>query len=149
MSKPSFSLSFPLWLAGLLQTGLYYSRLPERMGSHFDITGQVDAWVEKPLFFITYLCVLCLILGLPEMFQWVMESFPGFYGRNVDLARIRKQCQLFSVATACFALAVAHLVYSANLSRQLRLSVPGIWVILILYILFMIGWGRATVKAFR
>ncbi len=59
MDDPRFpkTVFLLMLLAGLLEWGRYYPRLPEKMAAHFNFEGLPNGWMPKDVFFLLMLVV--------------------------------------------------------------------------------------------
>ena len=86
MSRPFRVLGFLLVLAGFAYAGAMWSRLPERVPSHWDAAGRVNGWMPKPwgVFLLPLvMAVLWLLFQvLPKLSPrgFEMESFSRVWG---------------------------------------------------------------------
>lgn len=110
------SLALPALAWAILQVAYFWPRMPDRIASHFNFSGDPDCWMTKKPFVIVYAFVMILFVLLSA------GPTPG-------------------VLPALYILpAVYHFAFSFNTHpEQQRLSV-WVWVIAALLILAMVGF---------
>ncbi len=147
--------------ATLAQMAWYYPRLPVRMASHFDASGNANAFMPKDDFFAVQLGVLglmALLFGLAPIF--VVRLPPGMINLpNKDYwfsperrARTAERLQSFLVGFGCAMLLFLLLVFReamrANLLQSPHLP-HRIWVLLVLLGGWVVYWTVRMLLAFR
>ncbi len=143
------------------QVAWYYPQLPERVASHFDATGQANAFMPKAAFIRVQLGVIALLaaifLVLPALIVRLPASMINLPNKDYWLAPERRAAtgrmlQGFLVgfgnAMLLFLLVVFGDAMRASLSAVPRLPMR-IWVMLGLLILFSIVWSARMMRAFR
>lgn len=140
-------------LFAVIHLAYYYPRLPERMASHFDISGNVDGWLNKETFLVIYVVILLVLTGMTAGTIFLFSKLPtnaiNIPHRNYWLSPERREkTQKFIVeytlwfnnATLAFFVAITHLTFRVNLGEVLRLENHLFWLVFIIYILFTIIW---------
>jgi uncharacterized membrane protein len=158
---PARIVLLALVAATLAQMAWYYPRLPVRMASHFDATGQVNAFLPKDAFFVVHLVVLGLMilvfLFVPALVVRLPPSMINLPNKEYWLAPERRagtaeRLQSFLVgfgnAMLLFLLLVFREAMRANLLPSPHLS-NRIWVLLVLLGVWGIYWTVRLVRAFR
>jgi len=136
-----------------IQTIYYYSKLPERIASHFGGGGLPDRWTPKGSLFLTYWAVIGLVLAisigipavigklprriinLPHKEYWLSdEKYPE------TLSIFRAQFRWFGVILLSLQVAVFQMVFQTNLTQTPVLSG---WFVLVLigFALALVFWG--------
>lgn len=138
-----------IYLVALVATG---RGLPERVASHFGISGAADNWMDRT----TYLVFLAVWgLGLPCLFLsvgWMIRHLPAAVinlprrdywlapeRREETIADIERRMVWLSCLLLVFCLGVHLLVVDANQSQPIRLS-NLIWVWMAAFLTTMLIW---------
>jgi hypothetical protein len=142
-----------LVLAAALQIFLYYPHLPEIVASHFDGAGNPNGWSSKVEFFLIYVGVVILQIGLFALLPSFLPRLPDAWirlpGKDYWLAPerraetltiLRRRLLWFGVANLVFAICTFQMVIHANLSEGQRLSAPLLWLLLGAYATFLLCW---------
>ncbi len=79
---------------GLFLIGYYWSILPDRVPSHYDLAGNVDHWASKSSLLLLPLISLIVFLGIhiaghyPKIFNYPWKFAPQSLPRQQELAQI-------------------------------------------------------------
>jgi uncharacterized membrane protein len=137
----------------------YYPLLPERVASHFGLSGQPDAWSTKTSFVTFYFIitgfVTLLFLGIRFGMSKIPSSLINMPNKDYWLSPERKQETFdfmshyflwFASATLLLMLAMFHQTFQVNLGRANGLSHPMLSIGL--YIGFSVLWTIGLVRRF-
>ncbi|MCP4574377.1 MAG: DUF1648 domain-containing protein [bacterium] len=134
--------------------------LPERVASHFGVSGQADGWSTPSGFMAVYvvtIALMALVFGGPSVFFPRLpdsafsiprrEYWMAPERRAATLARFTGQFLVFGAATNVFLVAIMHIVVRANLAAasapdagEPRLS-TAFFVAFGLYMCATLGWS--------
>jgi len=116
-----------VWLVGLGLNGWYWTQLPDRVATHFNLAGTPDAWMNKNVATLTIcgfqialpLFLLCVpeiatklpagCINIPNRRYWLSPE-----RRDETFAVVRTCMAQIAVLVSVFFLAVNHLTYMAN-----------------------------------
>jgi|SRR5215471_5476727 len=150
-----------LLMFAALQTIYYYSKLPDKIASHFVGGGRPDRWTSKPALFLTYWLWLAMVLvisvgipalivrlprrliNLPRKEYWLSEEM---YPETIRLLRIH--FHWLGVILMSLQVGVFQMIFQANLSQEPVLSG---WFIAILvgFALALLVWIIKFTMRFR
>jgi uncharacterized membrane protein len=151
MRRLSLAVFLVLCVLCVAHAAHYYPRLPEKMASHFDASGQPDAWSSKTQFFSIYFGIVgfmvLLFLGisfgisrtpvswinLPNKDYWLSE---GHKQKTFDF--IRYYFLWFASVTLVFFLIITHQVFQVNLGNTTSLLHPMLDIAI--YVGFVVVW---------
>lgn len=147
----------------LLQVVYYYPKLPETMASHFDGSGQPNAFAAKTsqVAIIAIITILTNViwLGIPKMLEnlkLTMINLPNkdyWFAperRAATIADLKTRFYLFGIASLIFMLIVNQLLINANLSKDHRLPTEIILPLLVIYFVGILFWiGSMLFKYMR
>jgi uncharacterized membrane protein len=147
-----WALVWILLAAAVAQCAYYYPRLPDPVASHFGWDGRPDGWTSRAVFFIAYLGVLALSLGLLYGVARLIRSLPdgliNIPHREHWLSPVRREATLDFVqrrlgwcaaATVLFLLIVFQDVIVANRTGAGFLATGRIWLVLGLLVAVVAG----------
>jgi uncharacterized membrane protein len=154
---------FPvLFAAALLQTAVYYGRLPERLASHFNGAGVPNGWMSKSSFFAFYLGLLVFMTVIFNLAgraaAWLPPKYINLPNRDYWLAPSRRAesveaiagyMHVFALATLAFMVVVFQQVIKANLSPPPLLPLAAIGPLLGGFGLFVVVWMVRFFLRFR
>ena len=139
----------------------YYPNLPENVASHFNSFGEHDGFMSKPNFVIFEGVILLIIIIeftlLPLFIKKMPNSLINLPNKAYWLAPERRDAtfgifgnyfEWFSIALLSLFIAVNHLVFQANLTKQ-NLSGTSMWLILGAFLVFTIVWLIKFIRQFR
>jgi uncharacterized membrane protein len=144
----------------LVLTSFFF--LPEKVATHFSLGGTPDSWgpkgsyvaillaLEIPLFFILFYIPRTILkfpermINLPNKEYWLKEE-------NKPRVQTLFTERMSGMGTMFFAFlaAVQLLVIDANLSVPVRLRESLFLPVLVAFILYMLYWTIAFIRAFR
>jgi len=137
-----------------------YHQLPDRIASHFDITGTVNGWMDKTAFTSSMLAVG---LGIPVLLTAVIYlmrflptqylNLPSDYWR--EPGHFRKACDYFLTITLWYAAtfllwqtAFTHQIVAANLATPPRLDGQTAALLVVPIFVLTLGWIIAFIMRF-
>ncbi|MBN1417683.1 MAG: DUF1648 domain-containing protein [Planctomycetes bacterium] len=140
--------------AALAGQYLYYSpRLPERVASHFDASGNPDGWSSKGAFFATFaiglLVVTAVFWGISLLIPRLPRSLINLPRKDYWLAPERRQDTMafigrrlveFVFALQVFLVGILHLSIRANLATGAPRTATGFWILLGIFLAFSAAW---------
>jgi uncharacterized membrane protein len=141
------------------QAAYYYPLLPEKVASHFGLSGQPDAWSTKTSFITIYLIVtgflMLVFLGISFGMSKINVSLINLPNKDYWLSPERKQ-QTFDFmfiyflwlasATLLLLLDMFHQTFQVHLGKANTLSHPTLS--LGLYIAFTVLWSIGLIIKF-
>jgi len=153
---------FLLLLAAMLaQMAWYYPRLPERMASHFDISGRANAFMPKQGFMLLNLGVaallLLVLLIVPMLIARLPASMINLPNKDYWLAPERRAATArtlqgfmvgFGNMMMLFLLVVLGDAMRASLLPEPHLQ-GRVWAMLVALGIFLIYWTVRFLRAFR
>jgi uncharacterized membrane protein len=139
-------------LAGIVQIGYYYPKLPPTVASHFDAAGRADGWMPKGSFVALNAIVLASLLVVVLVLRLLIPRLPvaliNLPHKEYWLGPERNRQTYASVfgfllccfnATGLFLVAVFELAYLANLGHPDTMRWT-IWPLLAVYLGFVFVW---------
>lgn len=139
----------------------YYPNLPENIASHFNGLGEPNGFMSKQNFVVFEGVILLIIIFEFTLLPPIIKKMPNSWinlpnkdywlsaeRREATFGTIRSYFEWFSVALLSLFIAVNHLVFQANLTRQ-NLSGTAMWLILGAFLAFTIGWLIKFIRQFR
>ena len=139
----------------------YYPNLPEIVASHFNGLGEPDGFMSKQNFLIFEGVILLIIIFeftlLPFIIKKMPNSLINLPNKDYWLASERREAtfsifgnyfEWFSIALLSLFIAVNHLVFQANLTKQ-NLSRTTMWLVLGAFLAFTIVWLIKFIRRFR
>lgn len=150
-----------LLLGPLVQWGVYGTRLPERMASHFDGSGAPNAWSSPTAFFLTLLAVE-LVAVVPLLFvgPWLRRQPDSAINlpnkaywlaperREQALEKVARALLEFGIMTQLLVLYAVQLALQANLGASATLS-PDLRTALAVYFVVTALWLVRVVTDYR
>lgn len=146
------SIFYPLAGLAVLQSIYYYPKMPSVVASHFDGLGAANGWSGKGAFFVLYLTIVLLLIGVFEWLPKWVESRPNKHlkipnreywmspeRRVTTWAFFRRQMMLMGIANLCLAIFVIQLAILANFEQPPRLHSSVTWA-LGTYFTFFVAW---------
>jgi uncharacterized membrane protein len=150
-----------LWLLSLLQNAYYWQRLPERVATHFNGTGQADGWMHRDqatLMMIGFQTIMpILFIGIAYMIYFIPANLINIPHREFWLSGDRREASLafvarstaaFSLAISAFFLGINQLTFQANTSDG-RLNPWAFWTLLVCFLGFTALWILGLLLRFR
>lgn len=137
-----------------------HHQLPDRIASHFDVTGTVNGWMDKTAFTTSMLSVG---LGIPAVFVsiiYLMRFLPTRYlnlpsDRWREPAYFRKACEYSLIITLWYAAAFllwqtafTHQIVAANLATPPHLDNQYAFLLTIPILVLTLGWLVAFMVRF-
>lgn len=149
-------------LVGAAQTAYYYQKLPSKMASHFGNGGNPNGWMDKPAFFVFYICFL-LLLGLilffiPNIIRRIPPSLVSMPKSeywlaperiDVTIEKLKQKFVWFAGVTLLFVVSCVQLTIEANLSESGYLAIDTFWLLFAIYIIFAIAWVVKFIRLFN
>ncbi len=155
------TLYYILVAAAAAQLWYFYPRMPETMASHFNGPGIANGWMPRNKFVTFYFIILAVTAVvfnvLPSMLRYLPISMINLPNRKYWFSPERRAeagrimaLHMYAAGNATFAFLVCafYLVFRANLTPDGQLG-GGLWVLLIVFLTFMVGWSIAFFRAFR
>jgi uncharacterized membrane protein len=155
------SIFFGVTLAALARCIYFYPLLPERMASHFDISGVPNGWMAKPVFFGIYAGVWALSsvvlfvpsrtiagmpasrINLPNKEYWLAPE-----RRPATIAYFERSFAWFGCAVLVLVVLALDLAMQANLVTPVHLAAGTMLVYLAVFLAFTIAWVVSLVRHF-
>lgn len=144
----------------LLGLALSAPKLPERMASHFGISGTANDWMSREAYLVLMAAAGLGMTALFSLISWTMRTAPAsamnLPHKEYWLAPERRAATgdelvrrfvWFASMTLMFLLVVHLLVVQANNSEPARLS-NAIWVWLAVFLAFTVVWIVSMVRHF-
>lgn len=142
-----------LFIILICQTFYYYPKLPDIIGSHYNVAGEAHGWMQKNIFFITiisifsFLFILLLslpyfidklplsIVNFPNKYLWFNKSI---YEKTKD--KIIITLYIFNIGLFLFIIFTNQLTITANLNET-NLNIKYFFLGLIIFFIFIIFWA--------
>ena len=150
-----------LSLLAIVQNAIYWTKLPERVATHFGANGQPNDWMDRTsgtvLMLVVQVAVPWLIVGLAYLTKYLPASLINIPHREYWLAPERRATSLFYVqrlviAIACvmsmFMMSINHLIFRANMAAT-SLNMTAFTVVMVLYLSGMAVLVVAMWRRFR
>lgn len=147
-----------LSLAAAGQNAYYWTKLPERVATHFGAQGDPDGWMDRNsatmLMLVVQLVIPWFIVGIAYATKYMPASLINIPNREYWLAPERRVLSLFFMqrfvtAIACvmsmFMMAVNHLTFRANMAAT-SLNMQAFVLVMAL---FLISVGVLVVAMWR
>ena len=147
-SRASIAL---MWSLGLLQMAILWPHLPDRVATHFDLSGQVDGWSSAQSFMVffvvleTFLAILFLVsveLTLRISSQWFNLPHKDYWlapERSAETrANLARDLAFIGLSTQLLIFFAVHQCYVV--STGIEASAPAGWQALGLYLVVVLGW---------
>ena len=144
----------------LAQNAFYYSKLPERMATHFDASGNADGWMPKDAFLVFGLVLVLLVVGqfliLPVLLKKMPVSLINLPNKDYWMAPERREetvsilrsyFEWFGCALLLMFIVINQMAITANLSGA-RLSGAS-WLAIGGFIVFSVVWTIGLMRKFR
>lgn len=148
-------------LVSALRVAHVWDRLPERMASHYNASGQPDGFMMRSDFFIFYAgifgLVILLFMTMPNVLSYIPRELVNIPHREFWLTDERwpqavdllgRWMAWFGVGLAVLAAAVLQLVLRSNLAHQ-PLENTAMWCILCGFFVLCGYWLIGLQRAFR
>ncbi len=150
-----------LSLAAVGQNFWYWTLLPDRVATHFDINGQPDSWMHRTnatlLMLGVQLCLLSLLVGVGRLTRVMPASLINIPNREYWFASERRKLSLafvqhflvvVAITTSLFMMAVNHLTFVAN-TRGESLNLQAFAMVFVLYLIGIMLLISALWRRFR
>ncbi len=155
------SVFFTIMLFAVARCIYFYPLLPERMASHFGVTGLPNGWMTKPLFFWIYAGAVALSavvifvparriakspdsrINLPNKEYWLAPE-----RRAETVAFFARQFAWFGCAVLILLVLALDLAMQANLVVPVHLAAGTMLIYLALFLAFTIAWTVSLVRHF-
>jgi hypothetical protein len=151
-----------VYALALLQLGLYWGRLPERLATHFGSGGQPNGWSPKEGVLLLH-AVLLLVLTLPPLA--IGRKIPTLPADKINLpnkaywlaperraetfASLSRALGLLGCGLGLSVTAAMHFVFEANLAAQPALDETGFTIYLAAAALVPIAFVLWTFTRFK
>ena len=148
--------------AGIAQSALYYTMLPEKVASHFGASGMPNSWMPRTGNFFVSSGIFILMTGImyftPKLAGKLPVRFINLPNREYWLAGERKEqtfadisvrMYIFGIAINLFFIFLTHMVFLANMAKTVRLNDNAVLLALGLYMFFTAGWLYSFIRRFR
>lgn len=136
--------------------GYFYSRLPLRVASHFNLAGDANGWMSRTAFAGSYVVLIALMAVVYCGLGWLLRRVPNgainLPRRDYWLAPERRERTLedigrrlagMGIATVLFLMVVFQLCIRANLDGTFRLPLNAMTLPLAFFITTLALWlGR-------
>lgn len=148
MSKSRYP-AFVFFILVLVSAALpvfYYTRLPDRVASHFNIMNQADSWMSKESFLIIELSLTIFLAGIFYGIIYFLPKFPDsiinlpnkeFWlskeKREESLAIFQRFLYWMGSLTLGFLTLIFQEVYNVNLAGGDRIT-SNVWIYLIIFL---------------
>jgi hypothetical protein len=143
----------------LAQAHYHYSVLPDRIATHFGISGTPDAWGTKTAFFLWYavttVFLASVLLWTPRMLSKIPTALINLPNKDYWLAPERKDetiayigrgMLLFGSGTLLFLLDIIHQSFQVSMGQASSLN--HVWVTFAIYLAFCVFWTVALFRRF-
>ena len=141
------------------QAAYYYPLLPDRVASHFGVSGRPDAWEGKGVFMMIYLGVVAFIavlfFGMRHLLGRIPSSLINLPNKDFWLSPERRQETLdllsqqfhwFGSATLLLLLDIFHQAFRVSVGKAPVLEHPVTSIIV--YIAFSVLWSIGLIAKF-
>ena len=149
-----------LSVAALALNAWYWTNLPNRIATHFNVRGRPDGWMDKTkatwLMVALQLGLPWLLVGMGEVIRYLPTSLINIPRREywlhtdrreASLAYIRSWIGWVAIAVLLFMMSIGHLTYVANV-RGAPLNVIVFGSLLVLYLIGIMLLVVAMVRRF-
>jgi serine/threonine-protein kinase len=144
--------------AAAAQHAWYWNQLPDRVATHFNLSGAPNDWMSKPaatsLLLATQLLIPWFLVGIAALTAWLPSSLVNLPNREYwlaperrreSLAFVNRELAAIALAVAWFMAAVSHLAFEANISggpfaTNAMLALLGLYMAIVLGIVGRIWW---------
>ncbi|PKL83061.1 MAG: hypothetical protein CVV24_06970 [Ignavibacteriae bacterium HGW-Ignavibacteriae-3] len=148
MTKARYSaiVFFTLILVSVALPLFYYINLPDRVASHFNITGRADGWMSKESFLIVELSVIIPLSGFFYAIIHFLPKFPdslinlpnkefwlGEERREESLKMFQHMVYWIGSLTLGFLSLIFQEVHAVNLAGGNKIT-PNVWIYLIIFL---------------
>ncbi|MTV21646.1 DUF1648 domain-containing protein [Staphylococcus delphini] len=106
-----------LWGVSIVILALFYAQLPERVGTHLNFNGDVDAWGGKSQLWILPIIFLVIWLLLSLLLHYAPVWERNIQGKSIETSKAQRQDVLLIlviVQLTVWVLYTVHLVYTLN-----------------------------------
>jgi len=159
MRKISLIVFVILLLLCITHAVYYYPLLPDRVASHFGVSGRPDAWSGKETFMQIYLIVVAFIavlfpgigivlrkaptslINLPNKDYWLSPE-----RKQETVAVLSRQFLWFGSATLLFMLDMMHQTFRVHLGKAQALDHP--IASIVIYVAFSMFWSIGLIVSF-
>jgi hypothetical protein len=144
---------------GTAHAAYWYTRLPDRMSSHFDVDGKPDGWSTKGAFFVIYYGVAAvsalLLFGVALLFRFLPAGMMNLPNKEVWLSPEHQQetrdflfyyFLWFASATLLLLVDLAEQTFRVNMGKTTAMSHP--MLSLGCYLAFTALWAVGLVATF-
>jgi len=127
----------------------YYPSLPERIASHFNISGEADGWMSKESFLVLMIVIFIFVngslLGITFLIKY-SNDFINLPNKEYYLNPVRKETTLKTInnflmiinnLTITLMILINYLVINSNIGKSDKLSSSFIYIIAV-YLLTII-----------
>ena len=159
MRKISLIVFIILLLLCISHAAYYYPLLPDRVASHFGISGQADAWSGKETFVKIYLAAVTVIAVLFSGIGHIVRKIPAdlmnlpnkeywlsLERKQETVAVLSRQFLWFGSATLLLLLDMMHQTFRVHLGKAQALDHP--IASIVLYIAFSVLWSIGLIVKF-
>lgn len=140
----------------------YYPLMPEKMATHFGAGGEANGWMGRDEFLL-FFCGLCaflmaMMLLMPKLIGLFPDSMINMPNKEYWLAPERRASSMaligahmawLAVLVLGLMMAILHLTFQANLMPKPRLEGAAIGFAMGGFILCMLLWLVAFIRAFN
>lgn len=144
--------------AAAAQHAWYWTRLPDRVATHFTWNGTADDWMSKPaataLLLSVQIVIPWFLVAITALTSWLPISLINLPNREYwlapqrrreSLAFVNRELAAIALAVAWFMAAVSHLSFEANitggpLATHAMLTLLGVYLAVVLGIVARILW---------
>ncbi len=161
MNRPALFALLALTLLFGAQAAYYYPQMPERMASHFDLSGQADGFMSRSaLIWLTALTALMtggMMLGIALLLKRLPDSLINMPHKDYWLAPERRDESLDAMtasllwigsATMGLMLVVFQSIYRANLDGSNAIGWSSM-ILLGVYLLIVLTIAVRMMRRFR
>ncbi|UXS29572.1 DUF1648 domain-containing protein [Staphylococcus delphini] len=110
-------LMLVLWGVSIVILALFYAQLPERVGTHLNLNGEVDAWGSKSHLWILPIIFLVIWLFLSLLLHYAPVWERNIQGKSIETSKAQRQDVLLIlviVQLTVWVLYTVYLVYTLN-----------------------------------
>ncbi len=145
-------------ILSLIEAAYFYNLLPDKTAIHYNFKGQPDAWNSKTTIILINVGVVIFmallfrvlifftrkipegLINLPNKYYWLAES------RKEETYKVINDFLFWTVdITLLFFIFLFYLIYRANINNDSSIA-PGIWIIMIVYI---VALSVFTIKFYK
>lgn len=137
----------------------FYPLLPEKMASHFNFSGNADSWSDKNTFFIIFICIYFVSVGLIFLLSLLLPKFPNSMinmpNKEKLLSPERREITLSYISgflinicslVALLFVVINYFAFDVNIHRRAGLPVNVIFIVVAFVVLINVFMFRMLKK---